>query len=85
MYTKKTEYTLEQLIVIFIEERKKLQYLFLEQMGRMGISRECIDYMFEKWIEVHDPNHPFLDKIGAEPTSIKIHKDFLAKVGTDEK
>ena len=51
MYTKKTEYTLEQLIVIFIEERKKLQYLFLEQMGRMGISRECIDYMFEKWIE----------------------------------
>lgn len=22
--------------------------------------------MFERWIKVHDPNHPFLDKIGTD-------------------
>jgi hypothetical protein len=51
MYTKEKKYTLEELIKIFIEERRKLHETFVRVLHKSGISRESIDYMFAKWIE----------------------------------
>jgi hypothetical protein len=51
MYTKEKRYTLEELIKIFIDERRELHKDFIETMYKVGISRESIDYMFSKWIE----------------------------------